>query len=53
MVKQVKCSLHKHEEQSSDPQLPHEKSGTVARACNPGNGNAETGGCLELSEVPV
>lgn len=49
MVKQVMCSLHKHVEQSLDPQLPHEKSGTVAWACNPGTGKAETGGCLELS----
>lgn len=49
----VRCSSHKHEDLSSNPQHPSEKAGTVALDCNPSAEEVEKDGSKVLIGQPA
>ena len=44
MAHWAQCSMHKHEDQSLNPQQPHTKPGVSEHTYNPGTEGTETGG---------
>lgn len=48
MVQQIKCLMHKHKDQSSDPPQSHKKPSTATYFCSSSAEKVETEGSLPL-----
>lgn len=52
MAHWAQCSMHKHEDQSLNPQQPHTKPGVAVCSCNHMHWEVKMG-ALELSHYPA